>query len=331
MRDFLKIMKQINRYEVNSWNRSNFIYTFKNGSVIEFMNSDIDKATGSRRNVLYINEANKGVEFDVYDQLELRTSDDIYIDFNPNNIFWPHTEVLTSDDSELLILTFEDNVNVLDGESALPNNIIENLLSKLKKVDKSEFWRNWCDVYIWGKVGKLEGSVFSNWSLIDERPDDIELIAYGLDFGWDPDPTALTAVYRNNENGKIFIEELLYKTKLDTNQIYDVLKYLDTSVVIWGDRDNRIISELRAMGINIQKTEKPPNSVNQGIFLIQGYELEVLYNNENLIEELEKYIWKEKKSGVPIDAFNHLIDSFRYVFWMSLGNRYNKEYDGVNL
>ena len=329
LRDFLKIMKATQRFQPKNWNKSELIYTFNNGSVIEFMNADLDKATGSRRNVLYINEANKGVDFAVYTELESRTSGDIYIDFNPANQFWPHTEVLQEDDAELIILTYEDNKDVITGKYALPQTIIDNLLMKLKRAATSEFWKNWCNVYIYGKIGKLEGAVFQNWDVIDTIPKDAELIGYGMDLGYNPDPTAIVALYKwRDKNGtiKIIIDEILYKTKLTTQQIADALAVLNRSVTIWSDNDQRLVAELQAKGHNIRRTKKEPGSVKQGIFLMQDYEMLITSRSENVLYEIDKYIWSDKKAGEPIDAFNHSIDSIRYVFWMELGKNAGPKY-----
>jgi len=329
LRDFLKIMKATQRFQPKCWNKSELIYTFNNGSVIEFMNADLDKATGSRRNVLYINEANKGVEFAVYTELESRTSGDIYIDFNPANQFWPHTEVLQEDDAELIILTYEDNKDCITGKYALPQTIIDNLLRKLKRAATSEFWKNWCNVYIFGKIGKLEGAVFQNWDVIDTIPKDAELIGYGMDLGYNPDPTAIVAVYKwRDPNGaiKIIIDEIAYKTKLKTEQISDILRNLNRSVTIWSDNDQRLEAELQAKGHNIRRTKKEPGSVKQGIFLMQDYDMLITSRSENVLYEIDKYIWSDKKAGEPIDAFNHSIDSIRYVFWMELGKNAGPKY-----
>ena len=324
MRDFLKIMKATGRFIPKNWNKSELIYTFNNGAVIEFMDASLEKATGSRRNVLYINEANKGVKFEAYTEFESRTSGDIYIDFNPNNTFWPHTEVLTDDEAEMIILTYEDNKDVITGKYALPQTIIDNLLGKLKKAVDSAFWKNWCDVYIFGQIGKLEGAIFQNWDIIDKVPVDAELLGYGMDFGFNPDPTVIVAVYKwKDKEGKqkIICHELTYQTKLTTDQIYVILKTLNKNVDIYADDNTgRTIADMKAKGIyNMVKVNKPAGSIVEGIFLMQDYELLFTSTSENILYEVDKYIWSDRKAGLPIDAFNHTMDSIRYVFWHKMG------------
>ena len=117
MKDFLKIMVATNRFRDNQWNRSSLKYTFTNGSYIEFFSVEQpDKLRGARRNVLYVNEANN-VPFEAYTQLSIRTSGDIWIDFNPTANFWAHKEVVGNDDADFITLTYKDN-------EALPETIV---------------------------------------------------------------------------------------------------------------------------------------------------------------------------------------------------------------
>ena len=50
-----------------------------------------------------------------------------------------------------------------------------------------------------------------------------------------------------------------------------------------------------------------------GIQKMQKYQIIVTPRSKNLIKELNNYVWLDKKSDVPIDDFNHLIDPTRYA------------------
>jgi phage terminase large subunit len=122
----------------------------RNGSYIEFFSADQEaRLRGARRNILYVNEANN-IPFESYYQLAIRTSDEIFIDFNPTMEFWAHTEVLQEDDSEHLILTFKDN-------EALPDTIRKDIEKAEEKAKHSSYWHNWWQVYGLGKIGSLQG------------------------------------------------------------------------------------------------------------------------------------------------------------------------------
>ena len=113
MRDFLKIMEQLNRFRPDCWNKSNNVYKFPNGAFIEFFSADSqDKVRGPRRDVLYINECNN-IDFETYSQLAIRTRSTIWLDYNPTHEFWANTE-LTDEDTERIILTYRDNESLSD-------------------------------------------------------------------------------------------------------------------------------------------------------------------------------------------------------------------------
>jgi phage terminase large subunit len=92
-------MRWTNRYVDANFNKSLLRYEFANGSVIEFFSADdASKLRGARRDVLYINECNN-VTFESYNELAIRTKKEVYLDFNPANEFWVHTELKDEPDS----------------------------------------------------------------------------------------------------------------------------------------------------------------------------------------------------------------------------------------
>jgi phage terminase large subunit len=85
--------------------------------------------------------------------------------------------------------------------------------------------------------------------------------------------------------------------------------------MIMADSAGKItIHDLRQRGLNIQACIKGPGSIVSGLKKIMDYELIVCGSSPNLKTELNNYIWNDKKSGIPIDKFNHLIDPLRYAF-----------------
>ncbi len=316
MKDFLKIMKMTNRYISSNWNISDRVYTFMNGSTISFVNADGDKAIGPRRNCLYINEANL-IDYDTYTQLSIRTSDDIYLDFNPVTQFWVHKEVLTEEDSEHIILTYKDN-------EGLSQTIIDELLSKRKKADTSEYWKNWCKVYIDGQIGQLDGNIYS-YTEVDIIPTEAELIGIGLDFGYTNDPSASVAVYR--WNNKLILDELFYLKGQSNSNLAKLLidnKVGNNDIIYADSAEPKSIADIRIHGVNIQPTNKGGDSILYGISLVQEYDILVTKRSINLKNELNSYVWKKDKDGnslnTPVDYNNHLCDAFRYVVLVKLRN-----------
>jgi phage terminase large subunit len=312
LKDFIKILKWTNRFNENQFNKSLLTYEFKNGSVIEFFSADdSSKLRGARRDILYINECNN-VTFDSYNELAIRTRKEVYLDFNPANEFWVHTELKDEPDSDFLILTYKDN-------EALDQSIVEQIEKNRDKAKTSSYWANWWKVYGEGQLGMLEGVVFSNWKTIDTIPKEAKLLGIGLDFGYTNDPTAIIEIY--NYNGQRIVNELAYQTGLLNS---DIAKLLPKHVPVYADSSEpKSIDEIKRFGVTIKGVTKGKDSINYGIDVMQRNEYIVTSNSSNLIKELRSYVWDTDKQGnrlnKPIDFNNHAIDAFRYHEMETLG------------
>jgi phage terminase large subunit len=312
MRDFVKIMEWIGLMNYSNWNKSTLTYYFDNGSFIEFFSADQpDKMRGARRDVLFVNEANN-VDWESYYQLSIRTREFIYIDFNPVNEFWAHTELVGRNNVDYVILTYKDN-------EALEQSIINEFKEAEEKAKTSDYWRNWVDVYVYGKIGNLQGSIFNNWKQCDFIPDEAQLKGYGLDFGYTNDPTALTAIYYMD--GAYYLDEVIYEKGLTNADLNNKMKSLDVdkSIHIYADSaEPKSIKELKLYGWRVVDAIKGRDSINFGIQEMQKETFLVTKKSLNLINEFRKYMWKVDKEGKPInqpiDAFNHAIDGIRYYF-----------------
>jgi len=312
LKDFIKILKWTNRFNDQQLNKSLLTYQFKNGSVVEFFSADdSSKLRGARRDILYINECNN-VTFDSYLELSIRTKKEIYLDFNPANEFWVHTELKDEPDADFIILTYKDN-------EALDESIVRQIEKNRDKAATSNYWANWWRVYGLGEVGSLEGVVFDNWKEIDKVPDDARLVGIGLDFGYTNDPTAAIEVY--NWNGKRIVNEIVYRTGMLNS---DIAKILPSSVTIYADSSEpKSIDEIRRFGKTIKGVTKGKDSIKYGIDVMQRQEYLVTKQSTNLIKELRSYCWDVDKHGVrlnnPAGGNDHAIDALRYHEMESLG------------
>jgi phage terminase large subunit len=312
MKDFGKVMQWTNRWRDEGWNKTLLTYTFANGSTIEFFSADQEaKLRGARRQVLYINEANN-IEFEAYHQLAIRTSEAIYIDFNPVSEFWAHTEVLAEQDSELIVLTYRDN-------EALPATIRDDIEAAQVKAATSTYWANWWKVYGLGEVGSLQGVVFDDWQQVDgiDFAGD-KLVAIGLDWGYTNDPTAVVAVYKRGS--AILLHELIYQNGLTNQDIADHLRKLGIGrswPIIADSAEPKSIEEVHRLGFNIHPATKGADSIRNSIDILKRQPLLVTRESTNLIKELRNYTWDTDRTGaslgVPIDRYNHAIDAVRYV------------------
>lgn len=313
LKDFLKIMDWTNNFNPNNFNKSNLTYKFSNGSYIEFFSADQpDKLRGARRDVLFINECNN-VSFESYQQLAIRTKKFIYLDYNPTNEFWVHTELMNEPTSDFIILTYKDN-------EALDTSIVSEIEKAKVKAETSTYWDNWWKVYGLGQIGTLDGVIFNNWQTIDVLPSDARLLGYGVDFGYSNDPTAIVEVYKWND--KRIVNEICYQKELSNSQI---AKMITTKNIAYCDSaEPKSIAELVSYGVNATAVRKGTDSINFGIQVMQEQEYLITKQSTNLINELRKYAWdKDKKTGAtlnkPIDMFNHAIDAFRYHEMESIG------------
>jgi phage terminase large subunit len=321
LKDFLKIMMMTNRYRDIQFNKSTLKYTFANGSYIEFFSVDQpDKLRGARRNILYVNECNN-VPFEAYNQLAIRTSGDIWLDYNPTNEFWVHRELLNDKDVDFIVLTYLDN-------EALPKSIIDEIELARTKASESDYWSNWWKVYGLGQVGRLEGACIPDWREID-LPSDARLLCYGMDFGYSVDPTTLVALYKYNDS--YIFDEVIYQKGLLNSEISNLLKSNNVTDIIYADSaEPKSIAELNSYGHMVLPVSKGRDSIVYGINLINQNKVYVTSRSKNLKKELANYTWMQDKEGntlnKPIDAYNHAIDATRYALTSQLENPHKGSY-----
>jgi len=322
LKDFLSILKGLNRYNDSQFNKSTLKYSFSSGSYIEFFSTDqADKLRGARRTDLYINECNN-VPFDAYTQLATRTSGTIWLDYNPSNLFWVDKELVGQPDTDYITLTYKDN-------NALPESIVKEIEKAKEKAKTSTYWANWWKVYGLGETGSLEGVCIPDWKEIDRIPEDVRLMAYGMDFGYSVDPTTLIALYKWND--AYIYDEVLYKKGMLNRDISRFLTEQDIKENIVADSaEPKSIVELQSYGHNVYPVSKGRDSVVYGINLINQNEIYVTARSKNLKRELQGYVWSKDKEGntlqKPTGEHPDCIDAARYVLTDQLENPNKGEY-----
>jgi len=301
-RDFKNIMREQGYWKDAHWNATDSIYTFESGNQVEFFSSDNgDKLRGARRDWLFMNEANN-MTLDAFDQLESRTKKGVFIDFNPTNEFWVFEEVLKKrDDSELIILTYIDN-------ESCPPEIISTIEARKNR-------KGWWQVYGLGQLGEVEGKIYRDWQIVDEVPHEARLERYGLDFGYSNDPSSIVAIYYHN--GGYLADQICYQKGLSNKQIADVLNSQERRALCVADSaEPKSIDEIQAYGVTITPAEKGPDSVRQGIQLVQDQRISMTKRSVDVIREYRNYLWKTDKDGkilnVPEHQFSHSMDALRY-------------------
>jgi phage terminase large subunit len=343
LKDFLTILKATGRYFEEHYNKTLLVYTFSNGSYIEFFSADQEaKVRGPRRKGLYINECNN-VDFETYHQLAIRTSEIIWLDFNPSNQFWVHEELADDPDAEWLTLTYKDNealaeaiVREIEKAKAKayfnPNLEGEALFSPANI--KSYYWHNYWRVYGLGLLGSLEGVIFQDWSQVATIPKEAELIGYGIDFGFSSDPSTIIGVWEWKDS--VIFDEVLYRAGLTNGELAKLMRNYGLRAkdyIVADSSEPKSIAEINAYGFHVVGAMKGRDSINFGIDVLQDDHFYVTQRSTNMIHELRSYIWDTDKNGKtlpkPIDAFNHCIDPMRYIAMAKLSKKGSHKAIGV--
>ena len=302
-KDFKDIMQQHRYWADSRWNGTNHIYTFQTGSKIEFFSVDqSSKVRGPRRDRLFMNEANNN-KFETYNQLEVRTKDEVWLDWNPDREFWWYTEILPNPmlDVDFLTLTYKDN-------EGLSKQIVDSVESRRNN-------KGWWQVYGLGQLGEVEGKIYKDWAIVDEVPHEARLERRGLDFGYSNDPTAIVDIYYYN--GGYILDELTCLKGLSNKQIADILKNQENNVLTIADSaEPKSIDEIASYGVNIQGATKGQGSVNQGIQWVQDQKISVTKRSLNVIKAYRNYLWKTDKEGKILNIPDHYLsdcpDAIRY-------------------
>ena len=323
IRDYKKICKDWGTLKnEHDFNKSESKHDYFNGSYLDFLGADVnDVGKGFRRDILYINEADK-MDVDTAVQFISRAGLTI-IDYNPDALFWGDEYI---NENNFLTLTFEDN-------EYLPESEVKSILDyKIKgffdqdskdlfNVNniRNRYWANKWKVYGCGLVGSLDGVVFDNWEVVDGIPEGARLLGIGLDFGYSNDPSAAVEVYKYND--KRILNEVFYRTGMLNGEI---AKSLPKNTFIYADSaEPKSIEEIRRHGVNIMPVKKGADSIVFGIQTMQTQSYLITSNSTNVINEFQKYTWIKDKSGIvknkPIDKHNHAIDSIRYHEMMDIG------------
>jgi phage terminase large subunit len=263
-------------------------------------------AHGPRRGILFINECNRKVTYEVFDQLFSRSQITL-LDFNPDCEFWLHEKVLPNFPHVMIKSNFMDN-------PYLPENELANILMKKDKPGFENWWR----VYGMGELGMLEGAIFPNWRYEEEG----EVASafshipsgFGLDYGFHPDPDAMSKIAIDRKRKKIYARECIYKSNNGTQDLIEQVKQHcgRTDLIVAESatpRTNKDLSKYFNI-VPIRKTKTVVDWIRE----MQDYEWIITEDSHNLARELQNYIWSDKKAGIPIDAFNHLIDGIRYYY-----------------
>lgn len=305
MRDFFEVLTKMDLYSEDLHNKTESTYML-NGNLIEFVSVDQpQRIRGRRRNYLFINEANE-LNFDAWMQLVFRTEEKIVLDYNPSDEYhWIYEQVVTREDADFYITTYKDN-------PFLPKDLVEEI-ERLQQADVN-YWR----VYGLGERGISQDTIYTHWRACKELPGKGELF-YGCDFGYNnPSALVLVEIYE----GAVYCDEVVYQTKLTTNDLIDELMVnsVRRSLEIYADcAEPKTIEEISRAGYNVQPSDK---DVLEGIKKVKSMPLYITERSSNIIKEIKNYKWKVDKNRVrtdePVKFNDHAMDAIRYAVFTKL-------------
>ena len=309
MKDFKDVMQLLDIWNENDFNISDRIYTFYNDSIIQFISTDdAEKLRGLKSTTLWLEEANE-IDEESYFQLQIRTTGPIVLSYNPT--VSPYHWIRVMGDCSRFFTTYKNNPYL--------DTTVKKAIEELKHTNQKA-WK----VYGLGEWVGNEKAIFE-FTQCEWLPDDAEFIAFGLDFGYSSDPTALASIWKYNN--ELYIIEHCYERGMVTNDIVTMLKgVVKGREEIWADSaEPRLIEELYREGFNIKPVIKGKDSINFGIQVMQNYKINIPKTCQNLINEFYSYEWSSDRFGKqldrPIDFNNHLIDAARYASMMKLSNK----------
>jgi phage terminase large subunit len=301
------ILKETENWYDDWFSFTNYVYTFPNGSYIELFGlEDESKARGPGRDILFINEANL-VPKRLYDQLAMRTTGTIFLDWNPADFnSWVY-EVADTETNACIHSTYLDNLHNLS-----PNQIAT--IEGYKDLPDSFMW----DVYGLGKRGASKELIYTGWKLCNELPGKGDVF-YGLDFGYTV-PTSL--VKCEHYDGSNYVQEVIYLSGITTPELIQRMKEagVTTELIYCDAAEPDRIDELIKAGFNAKKAVK---DVVAGIVKVKSYPLYLTTDSKNLISEMNGYKWATDNNGdilddKPVKANDHATDAMRYAIMTHL-------------
>lgn len=278
------------------------------------------KLFGRKQTIAWINEVigdspNTSISKQDFDQIEMRTEELMILDYNPKaTVHWIYDNVVTRPDVDFIHSTMLHN-------PFLPDKIRRKILSyepteankKAGTADET-MW----NIYGLGKRGDVKGLIFPNVTYVKEFPVNCRWVAYGLDFGYTNDVSALIKI--GFSEGELYLDELIYEDGLTNPDLCEKMKGLGingSSEIIADSAEPKSIAEIKRKGYKIIEAVKGAGSVKYGIDTLKSYKINITETSLNLKVEQTNYKWKLDNAGKPtnepIDAFNHLWDAARYA------------------
>jgi phage terminase large subunit len=311
MKDFINYLFELDIYKFIEHKKTVNEFNYAGRTVSFISTDDAHKLRGRQHTFCWLNEVND-MEFEIFNQVNMRLERWMYIDCNPSGHPWARTEI----EEKMMIVHPEDvylDVSVYTDNPFLPDAMIKQIIN-LKDIDH-DLW----SIYTLGVWTELKGLIYPKIEIVNFMPIGWKTY-YGCDFGWN-DPSVLVEVAIKGKD--MYIDLLVHSPELLLDELADKMRTLRRSPKILCDSaEPRTIEELKRRGIKAKGAKKGADSVRQRIMFIKQHKIHVTSTSVELIDEWKKFKWDEDKDGhitdKPINLYKHCSDAVSYAISVAM-------------
>lgn len=302
---------------ITDYNKSDRVYTFKGGSIIEFKSfEDEQDARGSERDYLYMVEANSR-PYNMFWQLQRKTRKKIFCCYNPTNRFWAHEKLI---DPATRDRQFEGKVQLYITDHRHNPFLTEEEHAAYENISDPDMF----EVYARGKTGKIKGLIFGHFRKVPSLPEKADRIIWGIDYGYTNDPTALVKIAVVGRQR--YCQELTYSPGISAATLKDILitNGHQEGQLIYSEADPNIINQLRQLRMPVYPAIKGPGSLAASISKVKEFECFYTEDSTNFEKEINTWKWvtaedvvtgKEIMTNIPMDGWDHCCAATRYAIY----------------
>lgn len=307
---------EINSY-ISDYNKSDRVYTFRGGSIIEFKSfEDEQDARGSERDYLYMVEANSR-PYQMFWQLQRKTRKKIFMCYNPTNRFWCHEKLI---DPETQDRQFAGKVQLYITDHRHNPFLTEEEHAAYENISDPDMF----EVYARGKTGKIKGLIFGHFRKVSSLPEKADRIIWGVDYGYTNDPTALVKIAVVGRQR--YCKELTYSPGISAATLKDILiiNGHQDGQLIYSEADPNMINQLRQLRMPVYPAIKGPGSLAASISKVKEFECFYTEDSPNFEKEINTWKWvtaedvvtgKEIMTNIPMDGYDHCCAATRYAIY----------------
>ncbi len=296
MRDFANILEQ-NKIIYTKNKTTNTFYI--RDSIIEFFSVDDEgKARGAQRDILFANEANL-IDYEILQQLFMRTSQQKILDFNPTNAAFLETLI---------------NEKKIKKENILKTTYLDNVyLSEQQKREIESLYDFFGEVYKKGNFVTDQDIVFSRYNIITDEEynsmrEKAKIVVVGIDFGEGVSPHAAVEVFK--VDNKFYAKEIFYQnTDLDS-LLHFLLSIKDSKTAFVSDYSQKHAFEFLSKKIRLTKCKKI--HLQTSFLILNNLNINIAKSSANLIRESQTLRIKNHQT-FNLAGADHALDALRYA------------------